>query len=122
MNNKDSELRAELVAKIAILNKEVQDLYKAIYEIDQKPENNSYDDWKTAVESIEYKLYKEASADCQGSYNCGNPIYTKKFMFDEKVWIGQLAVEYNRYNKTYYHIESTNFETYELTNNEKGNT
>jgi len=75
-------------------------------------ENNRFETLEKALSAVEGKLYSQASADCEGSHNCGQDSYTQEFMVGETRYRGTLTLEYNRHDKTYYYIESDEF-TYE---------
>lgn len=72
---------------------------------DSLPENNTFDDLETAVSKIHNKLYTQASEDCEGSHNFGNPEYTQLFIVKGITYLGTLEVEYNRHDKTYYYVD-----------------
>lgn len=47
----------------------------------------------------------QASEDCEGSYNCGNPEYQDECKIGDKYFIAKTKFEYNRHDKTYYYVE-----------------
>ena len=77
---------------------------------DSLPENNQFTDFQVACETIEGKLYVEALEDCEGSYNCGLPLYEQEFIVNGELYLGELKVEYGRYDKTYYFIDNHEFQ------------
>lgn len=74
-----------------------------------KAENNVFETLDDALCTIEEVLRDKARADCEGSYNCGNPEYTQAFMVSDVEYVGTLKVEYDRHDKTYYYVDSAKF-------------
>ena len=72
--------------------------------------NNVFDDLETAVGKIEAILYQRADEDCEGSHNCGDESYTQGFYVGDVEYVMTGTFEYNRHDKTYYYIESSEFE------------
>ena len=77
---------------------------------DGLPENNQFTDFQVACKTIEGKLYVEALDDCEGSYNCGLPLYEQKFIVNGELYLGELKVKYGRYDKMYYFIDDREFQ------------
>lgn len=100
--------RQELKSAIEAARLDVAVAQKALDDFEQLAENNVYASMKEA-EALEEVLGGRASDDCEGSYNCGSPIYEQEFMIDGVVYVATLEVEYNRHDKTYYYIDSSEF-------------
>jgi hypothetical protein len=81
----------------------------ALAEFEAKAENNVFESLDKAVYKIEGMLESRANQDCEGSHNCGQDEYTQEFMVAGVKYIGTLKVEYNRHDKTYYYVESSDF-------------
>lgn len=105
--------RKELELRLAKAMEDVAEAGRAITEFDERIENNIFESIGIAVAQLTNTLRLQANDDCEGSYNCGAPEYTRDFVVDGRKYRGALAVEYNRYDKTYYYIDSCQF-TYEL--------
>jgi len=102
----------QIIAKQNEINDLRQSLTAAeteLHLLQSSPENNKFSSMKVAVSAIEDKLLSEASNDCEGSYNCGNPQYTQEFYVNDVLYVGVLDVEYNRHDKTYYYVEESTF-------------
>lgn len=80
---------------------------------DAKAENNVFDTLDNAEYQLEDQMRDEASDACAGAGNMGCDEYTQRFMVGGIAYIATLTVEYNRHDKTYYYVDSTNF-TYKL--------
>ena len=72
------------------------------------PENNIFGSPDDAA-ALEDVLLGRASADCEGSYNCGSPEYTQECLIDGVLYVAKLTCEYNRHDKTYYYVEDSDF-------------
>lgn len=105
--------RKELELRLSKAMEDVASARRAMTEFDERIENNIFESIEIAVAQLTNTLRLQAEDDCEGSYNCGAPEYTRDFIVDGKKYWGALAVEYNRYDKTYYYIDSCQF-TYEL--------
>lgn len=78
------------------------------------PENNTFPSLETASCELYTRLLDEATEACEGSYNCGKDTYTQEFTVNGERYLATLEVEYNRYNKQYYYIDSNKFTTKRL--------
>lgn len=103
--------REELAAELTAARIRVDELERAIKRIDTAPENNVFASLEEAERVLAIRLECEASEDCEGAGNCGADAYVQEFIVDGTHYIGTLEVEYNRHDKTYYYIESTNWWT-----------
>ena len=101
--------REELSAAIAQASTNLTAAKNALQVFESKAENNVFESLDKALGTVEDKLYRQAAADCEGSYNCGAPSYTQDFMVGEIRYRGTLTVEYNRHDKTYYYIDRSEF-------------
>ena len=73
------------------------------------PANNVFATMEDAEGTLEDRLRDQAFADCEGAGNCGADTYTQGFVVDGAEYVATLTVEYNRYDKTYYYIEESDF-------------
>jgi len=71
--------------------------------------NNTFETLEDAESVLTEKLWAKASADCEGSYNCGCDEYEQEFIVQGEYYVGTLKVEYNRHDKQYYYIDRTRF-------------
>lgn len=101
--------KAALMANIKIAEDALESAKNELAQWEARPENNRFDTLEAAEVAIEDALMGEAAADCEGSYNCGAPQYSRGFMVGEKLYMGILDVEYNRHDKTYYYIDGHDF-------------
>lgn len=81
----------------------------ALAEFEGSPENNRFDDIKTAQYTIEDKLRDIAAADCEGSYNCGDDKYTQDYYVGDTLYRCTAEFEYNRHDKTYYYVDAAEY-------------
>ena len=95
--------------KIKQLNADLCFTYKALAAFEALAENNVYDNLEDALATVEEALTDEAHEDCEGSYCFGSDEYKQEFMVDNIRYIGTLAVEYNRRDRTYYYVENSTF-------------
>lgn len=102
--------KQELESNVADARKALSDAEAALYAFGSLADNNVFDALDKALSSVEDKLSDMAFEDCQGAHNCGAPQYTQEFIVDGVKYRGILTVEYNRYDKTYYYIDSSTFE------------
>lgn len=65
-----------------------------------------YSDLEEASEDLYYEMKEEASKDCEGSHNCGNDTYTRRCQVGDSFYKITAEFEYNRYDKTYYYVET----------------
>jgi len=101
--------RQELEAAISAARSNLKRAKEALYEWEALAENNRYNDLETAGAEIEERLREQAFKDCQGAHNCGQGCYTQEFMVGEALYRGTLTCEYNRHDKMYYYIDSSEF-------------
>lgn len=90
----------------------LRDAYRALEAEDIKAEYFVYANHEDA-EDAEGELYEvlhfRAFKDCQGAYNVGQEEYRQEYIVDGNKFVGILAVEYNRHDKTYYYIDGTEY-------------
>lgn len=101
--------RKELTAAITAAQANLTAAQDALKVFEAKAENNVFESLEKAAYKVEGMLERRAHQDCEGSHNCGQDEYTQEFMVDGVKYIGTLKVEYNRHDKTYYYIESSDF-------------
>lgn len=108
MTTKQELIEAVKAAYVAVAVAEA-----AVEAFDDLPENNVFESLSQAEDAVHDALLDRASADCEGSHNCGLDKYERKFIVDGKTYIGTLKVEYNRHDKTFYYVDEHKF-TYAL--------
>jgi hypothetical protein len=101
--------REELTTAISAAQAKLTDAKDALAAFEAKAENNVFESIDKAVSKVEGMLEHRAHQDCEGSHNCGQDEYTQEFMVAGVKYIGTLKVEYNRHDKTYYYVESSDF-------------
>jgi hypothetical protein len=104
--------RNELIEAVKIATTALNLAEVALADFDGLAENNVYSTLAEALDKVEDRLRGMASSDCEGAHNCGADLYTQDFIVGGVVYTGSLQVEYNRHDKTYYYIDSSDF-TYE---------
>lgn len=100
--------KENLQANVASAKNALAAAVLALEEFECLPENNVFASLE-AAEALEDTLRDRARADCEGSYNLGNPSYEQEFIVDGKHHVAKIDVEYNRHDKTYYYIDSATF-------------
>ncbi|MFM0503919.1 hypothetical protein [Paraburkholderia caffeinilytica] len=99
----------ELIATVKQTS-EAHDAAKLALELfERDPQNNVFESLAKAEYELEDVLRHRASADCEGSYNCGAEEYRQGFFVDGVEYVAIATVEYNRHDKTYYYIEEFDF-------------
>lgn len=73
------------------------------------PENNVFATLGEAERELGKRLRGKAKDACEGSYCCGDDEYEQEFIVDGVHYMATLKVEYNRHDKTYYYVDSTDF-------------
>lgn len=78
-------------------------------------ELNTYTNLSTANSVMADRLRRYAEEDCEGRHSVGDDSYSQVFLVDGTKYEGTLNVEYDRYDKTYYYIDSAkySYEEYE---------
>ena len=104
-----TEKRNNILLKIQAIEKQLNLANRELEEFDASLENNTFDTLEEATDTLEDVLYGMARADCEGSYNCGSPEYTREFMVGDVKYLAKLEVEYDRHDKTYYYIYGRKF-------------
>lgn len=108
-NMTNAGLRAKLCDDIAEIELQLIHAKNNLATFDALPENNTFDDYQDACWIIEAKLSDMASNDCEGSHCYGADEYQQEFIVNGKHYLGKLAVQYNRHDKTYYYVDETDF-------------
>lgn len=101
--------KEQLVANLNAAKSAVEAAQAALEAFETSIENNVFDSMEAAEGTLEERLYKQAHADCEGSYNCGQDEYTQDFIVEGKRFRATLKCEYNRHDKTYYYIDGSDF-------------
>lgn len=72
-------------------------------------------DFNGNIKDLEDYIYEIAiewaNNDCNGAHNCGNEEYLVSFKINDKIYSVFVGFSYNRYDKTYYYVESQGFES-----------
>ena len=105
--------RQSLEAAVKQAKEQLSAAEQALEAFDQSPENNRFDTLDAAY-ALEEVLRDRAYEDCQGAYNCGNDYYEQEFYVGDKLYVASANVEYNRHDKTYYFIETFDFQIEEV--------
>lgn len=104
-----TEKRNNILLKIGAIQKQLNLANQELEEFDASLENNTFETLDEAIETLEDVLLEIAGEACEGSYNCGEPVYTREFMVGDVKYLAKLEVEYNRHDKTYYYIDGRKF-------------
>lgn len=110
MNERIKELRLEIIVAqctLAQLQAEKESILKLA-------ENNVFETLKDADIAMYSILEHRAVEDCEGSYNCGYNEYTQEFMVGTQKYVASMTFEYNRHDKTYYYIDSSEYSSREI--------
>ena len=100
-----NELEMSITAAQAVLSEAILNL--AAFE--QLAENNVFENLEDADMLLEDRLALRAFDDCQGAYNCGEEEYRQAFMVDGIEYVAIYTPEYDRHDKMYYYIDSSEF-------------
>lgn len=82
---------------------------QALADFIASPEQNVFASLEDAKGELEERLRIQAHEDCEGSYNCGLPVYEQEFIVDGVHYLAKLECEYNRHDKTYYYVDEAHF-------------
>ena len=110
MNERLVQLKVEIVyaqQALAKLQAEEQSILRLA-------ESNVFETLKEADNEMYGILENRASEDCEGSYNCGDDEYTQEFMVGTQKYLATMTFEYNRHDKTYYYIDSSDYSSKEI--------
>lgn len=102
-------------ANLELAKKLVESLEGMLETLEADPSMHVFEYYDDAISTMEEMLIEKAREDCEGSYNCGDEIYTQQFYVKDYLYEAKLEVEYNRHDKTYYYIDGTKFEAYMVT-------
>ena len=106
--------RKELEAVVEQCTQALLEANIQLAKFDDLAENNVFATLEEAECKINELLDNRASADCEGSYNCGNDEYRQEFIVNNVKYVGIATYEYNRHDKTYYYIDQSDFRVEEL--------
>ena len=95
----------ELLAIKAKLLMECNSIQELVDEMESRAENHQYASIELAGYTLMGIFENKAFEDCEGAGNCGDDVYTQKFMVEGKVYLGSGHFDYNRHDKTYYYID-----------------
>jgi len=101
--------KEELTAAVQQSKKVFEAATLALELFDRDPKNNVFESLAKAEYELGDALRDRASADCEGSYNCGAEEYRQGFFVDGVEHVAIASVEYNRHDKTYYYVEEFDF-------------
>lgn len=100
------------------VNHYVKQLHAAVAELDRfdaLPENHKYPTLEAAKAHLEEWLCQKARDACENlSQWQGAEVYSQEFSVEGKRYRSVLHVAYNRHDKTYYCVDSTEFHVVEL--------
>jgi hypothetical protein len=110
--------KEQTIAALELNIKEAQkelDYHKgALEDFRASPECNVFDNLEDAEDAITEELEALAREDCEGAYNYGNDLYSRKFSVGGKAYEATMTFEYNRHDKTYYYIEESEYSYKEI--------
>jgi len=109
-NEKLTQLQQAIVDKA----KELELAKQALLVFDSSLERNTFDSLDEAEDVISDRLENMAHNDCEGSYNYGAESYEQEFIVQGKHYLATMPFEYNRHDKTYYYIDSSEYSFVEL--------
>lgn len=72
-------------------------------------QNHVYESIEKAEGFLYNQFDNEAANDCEGSGNCGCEEYTQDFIVDGKEYTATGKFEYDRHDKTYYYVDSSEY-------------
>ena len=101
--------KEELAAAVAAAKAALATAESALEAFDTSPENNVFATLEEAEGVLEDRLSGWAFQDCEGAHNCGADKYTQEFIVDGKHYMATATFEYNRHDKMYYYIDSSDF-------------
>ena len=104
-----SQLLDTLLAEEKVVKDQLAEIGKRIYRERRNPDNWKFTDKEDAEYKVEDFLQDEAYDDCEGSYRCGNPEYSQHFSVNGVMYKGILECDYNRHDKKYYYLDSSEF-------------
>lgn len=114
INEDRKEARSMLVSTVNNLLERLVTAQQVLQDFDNQPESNTYDDYQKACYSVEGKLEYKASDACEGSHCYGLDHYEQEFIVNGVHYLGELSVQYNRHDKTYYYVDGTEFTVTEI--------
>lgn len=106
--------RGILVGTVNSLTERLAAAQQVLQDFDDLPENNIFDDFEKGCWLVEAKLEGKASDACEGSHCYGLDHYEQEFIVNGVHYLGELSVEYNRHDKTYYYVDGTEFTVTEI--------
>lgn len=102
-------MHQQLLAAVVTAQQVLIQAEAALDEWQNRTENHVYPTIEQACTVLEGRLYSQASAACEGSYNLGLDEYTQEFIVDGVHYLATLACEYNRHDKQYYYVDGRSF-------------
>ncbi|WP_176058102.1 hypothetical protein [Paraburkholderia sp. BCC1876] len=97
--------KAALQAAVKIAKAAHDAAVNALDDFERDPRNHVYDTLEDAEATLHEALRDIASADCEGSHNCGASEYRQGFFVGRAEYVAIASVEYNRHDKTFYYVE-----------------
>lgn len=103
--------KEQIATEIATHHKAIAVLEQSLMDIDSMIENNQYTDQKNAEYSITEHFSGIAHEQCEGSGNCGEPLFKRRYQIagNPNTFEATVEFEYNRHDKTYYYIDGTEY-------------
>ena len=100
--------REELESEVSRCEKALYTAKQKLEAFDDAIENYVFETLDDAADEIEYALRVKAST--ASGKNCwGDDEYRRPFIVDGVKYVGILKCEYNRFDKTYYYLDSSSF-------------
>lgn len=109
MKQSDMFTEEKLEAAVEKAQKQLDEAVKALTAFRSTAEYHTYETLEAALWAMEDLLEGRAFSDCEGAYNCGDSEYTQDFTVEGVVYTAKMTFEYNRHDKTYYYIDSSEF-------------
>jgi hypothetical protein len=94
------EIKDTLLTEVKIIDYLLSDIATNI-------NNHIYDTLKMAERALMDIFDNNAFEDCEGAGNVGDGSYTQDFIVDGVTYIGIGTYEYDRHDKQYYYIDSS---------------
>jgi len=101
---RDSD-KAALHAAVKVAKEAHDAAAKALEAFERDPQNHVYDTLEDAEATMREGLREIASADSEGSHNCGADRYEQRFFVGGVQYVAIATVEYNRFDKRLYYVD-----------------
>lgn len=101
--------RVKFLTELGDLHEQIHNVQTKLDNLDDAIENNTFDSIETAENRISDRLYDRAWDHCRERGRHGADKYTQLFMVNGVKYLCTFFVEWNRYDKQYYYVESSTF-------------